>query len=160
LSSSCLCEWRHRSSYYTRKLYGNLQAVRLLCEPGNVILSWESLAYILFLQTCFTSFASFCSLSAVQQYFACVHHCSRRRRFKTTSAMCQIKDAQLYKRQSALVLHGPNQKYTLVNDLPTPSLLEPAELLVRTETIGLNPIDWKAPSVAMIRSPVTISLTF
>ena len=75
-----------------------------------------------------------------------------------TSPVRQV-EGQLYKRQSALVLYAPYQKYTLVKDHPTPRLRETAELLVRTETIGLNPIDWKAPSVVTVRLPVNISLT-
>lgn len=43
-----------------------------------------------------------------------------------------------------LLLHGPKQEYHLVEDYPIPSL-RANEILVKTEAIGLNPIDWNAP---------------
>ncbi|PQK13241.1 hypothetical protein BB8028_0004g01720 [Beauveria bassiana] len=49
------------------------------------------------------------------------------------------------KRQSALLLHGPRERYTLVNNHPIPILDDATEILVQTEVIGLNPIDWKSP---------------
>ncbi|KAM3472099.1 hypothetical protein MY8738_009021 [Beauveria namnaoensis] len=49
------------------------------------------------------------------------------------------------KRQSALLLHGPRERYTLVNNHPIPALDDATEILVQTEVIGLNPIDWKSP---------------
>lgn len=47
--------------------------------------------------------------------------------------------------QSVLLLHAPKQPYTLVENYPVPSLKNEDEVLVKTCTIGLNPIDWKAP---------------
>ncbi|PSR87429.1 chaperonin 10-like protein [Coniella lustricola] len=47
--------------------------------------------------------------------------------------------------QRILLLHGPRQPYKLVEDYPVPKLQGDAEVLVKTNTIGLNPIDWKAP---------------
>ncbi|KAM3552573.1 hypothetical protein ARSEF4850_007323 [Beauveria asiatica] len=49
------------------------------------------------------------------------------------------------KSQCALLLHGPRQRYTLVRNHPIPALDGAAEILVQTEVIGLNPIDWKSP---------------
>ncbi|OAA53356.1 Alcohol dehydrogenase superfamily, zinc-type [Cordyceps fumosorosea ARSEF 2679] len=49
------------------------------------------------------------------------------------------------KAQSALLLKAPREKYTLVNDFPIPTLQDAEEILVQTEVIGLNPIDWKSP---------------
>lgn len=47
--------------------------------------------------------------------------------------------------QRILLLHGPRQPYKLVEDYPVPKLQGDSEVLVKTNTIGLNPIDWKAP---------------
>jgi NADPH:quinone reductase-like Zn-dependent oxidoreductase len=47
--------------------------------------------------------------------------------------------------QTVLLLHGPRQAYQITNDYPVPRLVEDDETLIRTHTIGLNPIDWKAP---------------
>ncbi|KAK8146815.1 hypothetical protein G3M48_002544 [Beauveria asiatica] len=52
---------------------------------------------------------------------------------------------QSEKSQCALLLHGPRQRYTLVRNHPIPALDDAAEILVQTEVIGLNPIDWKSP---------------
>lgn len=48
-------------------------------------------------------------------------------------------------KQQALLLHGPRQAYKLTDDLPLPTVGTDHEMLVRVKTIGLNPIDWKAP---------------
>ncbi|KAF3762197.1 hypothetical protein M406DRAFT_45552 [Cryphonectria parasitica EP155] len=47
--------------------------------------------------------------------------------------------------QRVLLLYGPRQPYKVVQDYPVPRLQGDAEILVKTNTIGLNPIDWKAP---------------
>lgn len=47
--------------------------------------------------------------------------------------------------QTVLLLHGPRQPYQLVDDYPVPQVRGEHEVLVRTQSIGLNPIDWKAP---------------
>ncbi|KAM3509229.1 hypothetical protein MY11210_006412 [Beauveria gryllotalpidicola] len=47
--------------------------------------------------------------------------------------------------QYALLLHGPRERYILVNNHPIPALDNATEILVQTEVIGLNPIDWKSP---------------
>ncbi|KAM3429741.1 hypothetical protein NHJ13734_008044 [Beauveria thailandica] len=57
---------------------------------------------------------------------------------------------QSEKSQCALLLHGPRQRYTLVRNHPIPALDDAAEILVQTEVIGLNPIDWKSPQVIAI----------
>lgn len=54
---------------------------------------------------------------------------------------------QSVKTQSILLLQAPLEKYTLVNDYPIPSRRDASEILVQTEVIGLNPIDWKSPYV-------------
>lgn len=47
--------------------------------------------------------------------------------------------------QNVLLLYGPRQPYELVEDYPVPKIQTDSEILVKTRTIGLNPIDWKAP---------------
>ncbi|GAA5968803.1 hypothetical protein JCM3765_001270 [Sporobolomyces pararoseus] len=47
--------------------------------------------------------------------------------------------------QSALLVHGPRQKYQL-SSIPLPVLKSEDEVLVRIEAIGLNPVDWKGPA--------------
>lgn len=47
--------------------------------------------------------------------------------------------------QTILLLYGPRQPYKLVDNYPVPELQSEAEVLVLNHTIGLNPIDWKAP---------------
>lgn len=52
--------------------------------------------------------------------------------------------------QTSLLLHGIGKRYEITENEPLPSLLDGREVLVRTETIGLNPIDWKAPYVCIL----------
>lgn len=47
--------------------------------------------------------------------------------------------------QTILLLYAPKQPYQVVEDYAVPKLHSDDEVLVRTRTIGLNPIDWKAP---------------
>ncbi|KAK0612130.1 chaperonin 10-like protein [Immersiella caudata] len=47
--------------------------------------------------------------------------------------------------QRVLLLHAARQPYELIRDYPVPQVQGDHEVLVRTEAIGLNPIDWKAP---------------
>jgi hypothetical protein len=47
--------------------------------------------------------------------------------------------------QSVLLLHGIRQPYQVTAGYSVPDIKHDHELLVRTDTIGLNPIDWKAP---------------
>jgi hypothetical protein len=47
--------------------------------------------------------------------------------------------------QTVLLLHGLRQPYQITDGHPVPSTKHGHELLVRTDTIGLNPIDWKSP---------------
>lgn len=49
------------------------------------------------------------------------------------------------KAQTVLLLHGPRQAYRITNGYDVPLLVEDDETLIQTHTIGLNPIDWKAP---------------
>ncbi|KAL7902002.1 GroES-like protein [Trichoderma sp. TUCIM 5745] len=49
------------------------------------------------------------------------------------------------KAQTVLLLHGPRQAYQITNNYDVPLLAEDDETLIQTYTIGLNPIDWKAP---------------
>ncbi|GAA5911620.1 zinc-binding alcohol dehydrogenase family protein [Sporobolomyces salmoneus] len=51
--------------------------------------------------------------------------------------------AALPETQSALLVHGPRQKYQL-SSIPVPSLKSDDEVLVRVEAIGLNPVDYKS----------------
>lgn len=57
---------------------------------------------------------------------------------------------QSAKTQSILVLQAPLEKYTLMHNYPIPSPRDATEILVQTEVIGLNPIDWKSPYVQSI----------
>ncbi|KAK3348551.1 chaperonin 10-like protein [Neurospora tetraspora] len=47
--------------------------------------------------------------------------------------------------QTVLLLHAAKQPYQLTEDYPVPQLEGEHDVLVRTQAIGLNPIDWKAP---------------
>ncbi|KAH6609296.1 alcohol dehydrogenase -like domain-containing [Trichoderma cornu-damae] len=47
--------------------------------------------------------------------------------------------------QTVLLLHGPRQAYQITSGYDVPALFEDDETLIKTHTIGLNPIDWKAP---------------
>jgi hypothetical protein len=47
--------------------------------------------------------------------------------------------------QVVLLLHGPKQKYEYTREQPIPELEKDREMLVAVHTVGLNPIDWKAP---------------
>jgi hypothetical protein len=47
--------------------------------------------------------------------------------------------------QTVLLLHAAKRPYVLTGGYPVPPLQECSEVLVRTQVIGLNPIDWKAP---------------
>ena len=61
-------------------------------------------------------------------------------------------------KQQLLLLHGPKQEYTLINDGSIPQLQHEREMLVKVTVLGLNPIDWKAPydafySLCFVRLP-------
>ncbi|KAI0438923.1 quinone oxidoreductase [Xylaria telfairii] len=47
--------------------------------------------------------------------------------------------------QTVLLLHAPKQSYQVSKDHATPRIDNGSELLIQTQVIGLNPIDWKAP---------------
>ncbi|EEY15281.1 conserved hypothetical protein [Verticillium alfalfae VaMs.102] len=48
--------------------------------------------------------------------------------------------------QTVLLLHGPKKPYEVTTGYAIPEVQSENEVLVRAETFGLNPIDWKAPS--------------
>ena len=48
--------------------------------------------------------------------------------------------------QHQLLLSGPKEAYTLIEDASTPSPSNGREVVVQIQTIGLNPIDWKGPA--------------
>ncbi|KAK7425154.1 hypothetical protein QQX98_000068 [Neonectria punicea] len=52
---------------------------------------------------------------------------------------------QLPDTQTVLLLHGIRQQYELTSGYALPATIHSHELLVRSSTIGLNPIDWKSP---------------
>lgn len=52
---------------------------------------------------------------------------------------------QLPDTQTVLLLHGVRQQYELTSGYALPATRHSHELLVRSSTIGLNPIDWKSP---------------
>ncbi|KAF6805447.1 zinc-binding dehydrogenase [Colletotrichum sojae] len=47
--------------------------------------------------------------------------------------------------QTVLILHAAKTPYETLEGYQVPEIRDESEVLVRTETIGLNPIDWKAP---------------
>ncbi|OCK76333.1 quinone oxidoreductase [Lepidopterella palustris CBS 459.81] len=49
------------------------------------------------------------------------------------------------KSQTVLLLHSAKDPYHVTKDYLVPSEYNDSEILVKTHTIGLNPIDWKAP---------------
>lgn len=61
--------------------------------------------------------------------------------------------------QKALLLHGPGEIYTLNETYQVPQKLHSHEVLVKTATIGLNPIDWKAPYINPNHPPWQAILT-
>ncbi|SPQ24296.1 8ab1ba10-45ee-4f2b-939b-24e87a13223c [Thermothielavioides terrestris] len=62
-----------------------------------------------------------------------------------TMAAASEHTAQADSPTTVLLLHGARQPYELTDSHPVPELHHDGELLVRTQVIGLNPIDWKAP---------------
>ena len=48
-------------------------------------------------------------------------------------------------KQDILLVHGPQQKYTLEHNKDLPELRRDDEILVEVLSIGLNPVDWKGP---------------
>ncbi|KAI9802752.1 MAG: hypothetical protein M1825_002774 [Sarcosagium campestre] len=76
--------------------------------------------------------------------------------FLTSSDLKSFKSSTFSlpeQKQAALFLHGPGQKYDLVEGHPVPELLSDRELLIQVTAIGLNPIDWKAPFVNPMKFP-------
>ncbi|KPM42739.1 hypothetical protein AK830_g3799 [Neonectria ditissima] len=57
-----------------------------------------------------------------------------------SSSVVQLPDTQ-----TVLLLHGIRQQYELTHGYALPATRHSHELLVRSSTIGLNPIDWKSP---------------
>ncbi|GAM87622.1 hypothetical protein ANO11243_056490 [Dothideomycetidae sp. 11243] len=58
--------------------------------------------------------------------------------------MTAFNDAVLPPTQSVLLLHQVRQRYRIHTTYPVPQP-NATEFLMRTEVVGLNPIDWKAP---------------
>lgn len=52
--------------------------------------------------------------------------------------------------QRVLLLHAAKQPYELTHGYPVPEVEGDHEVLVKSEAIGLNPIDWKAPYVSIL----------
>ncbi|KAL4811150.1 chaperonin 10-like protein [Aspergillus unguis] len=48
--------------------------------------------------------------------------------------------------QKALLLRAVKEEYTLVDDHVVPPLLHSSEILIEVTAVGLNPVDWKAPT--------------
>lgn len=63
----------------------------------------------------------------------------------TTTDMKPSLPPTLPEKQTVLLLHAPRTPYQLTEDYPVPQLEGEHDVLVRTQAIGLNPIDWKAP---------------
>ncbi|GKT40279.1 trans-enoyl reductase lepG [Colletotrichum spaethianum] len=53
--------------------------------------------------------------------------------------------AEIPETQTVLILHAAKQPYETAEGYQVPEIRDEREVLVRTEHIGLNPIDWKAP---------------
>ncbi|TDZ21988.1 Trans-enoyl reductase lepG [Colletotrichum orbiculare MAFF 240422] len=53
--------------------------------------------------------------------------------------------AEIPETQTVLILHAAKQPYEVAERYPVPEIQDEREVLVKTESIGLNPIDWKAP---------------
>lgn len=71
--------------------------------------------------------------------------CTRSTRAKNTARtdMAPIEQPQLPNVQTQLLLHQPRSPYQTFHEGGVPPL-NPGELLVQVEAIGLNPIDWKS----------------
>ncbi|OHE93819.1 alcohol dehydrogenase GroES-like domain-containing protein [Colletotrichum orchidophilum] len=53
--------------------------------------------------------------------------------------------ADIPETQTVLILHAAKQPYETAEGYQVPEIQDEQEVLVKTEHIGLNPIDWKAP---------------
>ncbi|KAK2063087.1 alcohol dehydrogenase GroES-like domain-containing protein [Colletotrichum caudatum] len=53
--------------------------------------------------------------------------------------------AKIPQTQTVLILHAAKQPYETIDGYEVPEIQDEREVLVKTEHIGLNPIDWKAP---------------
>ncbi|KAK2010671.1 alcohol dehydrogenase GroES-like domain-containing protein [Colletotrichum eremochloae] len=53
--------------------------------------------------------------------------------------------AEIPQTQTVLILHAAKQPYETIDGYEVPEIRGEREVLVKTEHIGLNPIDWKAP---------------
>ncbi|KZL63612.1 alcohol dehydrogenase -like domain-containing protein [Colletotrichum incanum] len=53
--------------------------------------------------------------------------------------------AEIPETQTVLILHAAKQPYETAEGYQVPEIQDEREVLVKTEHIGLNPIDWKAP---------------
>lgn len=56
--------------------------------------------------------------------------------------------AEIPATQTVLILHAAKQPYETAEGYQVPEIQNEQEVLVKTEHIGLNPIDWKAPYVS------------
>lgn len=55
--------------------------------------------------------------------------------------------ADIPETQTVFILYAAKQPYETAERYQVPPIQDEREVLVRTEHIGLNPIDWKAPWV-------------
>ncbi|KAK1997683.1 hypothetical protein LX36DRAFT_577931 [Colletotrichum falcatum] len=53
--------------------------------------------------------------------------------------------AEIPQTQTVVILHAAKQPYETMDGYKVPEIQDEHEVLVKTEHIGLNPIDWKAP---------------
>lgn len=58
-----------------------------------------------------------------------------------------VEPPQIPKNQKVLLLRDIKQPYEVEDEYPVPEPDDDASFLVKTQVIGLNPIDWKAPYV-------------
>ena len=80
-------------------------------------------------------------------FFGCCWKPSRQNRRSQIhhTTMTETKTAANPATQNVLLLHGPRQAYEETTGYAIPAQTTDREVLVRTETLGLNPIDWTAP---------------
>lgn len=57
----------------------------------------------------------------------------------------QDQEQELPSSQTVLLLNEIKTPYTLTPSYPLPSRTKDDEVVIKTQVIGLNPIDWKAP---------------
>lgn len=76
----------------------------------------------------------------------------------STSAGSEKPLSQAILTQTVLLLRQIKGRYELVDNYALPEIRKAGEVIVRTAVIGLNPIDWKAPYVSLLRGRFGLTL--